>query len=132
MLKSHIYRCVSAAAITLLASPGCGSGPPPPADPTAARAALERALAAWQEGKTAESLKSDRSPIVVSDRSWAQGERLLKYQIEPGDHQAGADHVFPVILWLDDQTAKSKTKEKRVSTEYNVGTNPILTVVRGF
>jgi hypothetical protein len=127
---------LSAAAIAVLGSPGCGSGPPKPADPAAARQALERALNAWMEGKSAESLKDADPPIVVSDHSWSNGVRLLKYQIEPGDRRAGADHNFQVVLWLEGDKAKTKAKgkdgDRGEKTEYNVGTNPILTVIRPF
>jgi hypothetical protein len=127
---------LSVAAIAVLGSPGCGSGPPKPADPAAARAALERALTAWSEGKSVESLKDDDPPIVVSDHAWLNGARLVKYQIEPGDRRAGADQNFQVVLWLEDDKARAKSKgkggERREKTEYNVGTNPILTVIRPF
>jgi hypothetical protein len=131
---------VSTAMLAMLSLLGCGSGPPSPADPVAAREALERALAAWKEGKSADSLKSDSPPIVVSDHAWRNGARLVKYEIEPGDRRAGADQCFQVVLWLQDDkpTAKAKAKgtsqggERREKVEYNVGTNPILTVVRPF
>jgi hypothetical protein len=120
--------------ITLSASPGCGSGPPRPADPAAARQALERALDAWIQGKQVESLKSENPPIVVSDHDWSSGARLVKYQIEPGDRRAGADHCFQVVLWLENDKTdpKRKGQEHKEKTEYNVGTDPILTVVRPF
>ena len=121
-----------AAAIALMGLPGCGSGPPTPADPAAAREALERTLTAWKEGKSAESLQSENPPIVVSDHAWNNGARLVRYQIEPGDRRAGADQSFQVILWLQDDKIKARAKERQEKTAYNVGTNPILTVVRPF
>jgi hypothetical protein len=120
----------SVAAIALAAITGCGSGPPAPADPAAARDALDRALGAWKDGKSAESLKETNPPIVVSDHSWTKGSRLVNYQIEPGDRREGADQVFRVVLWLENEKAKGKDKQEK--TEYTVGTNPILTVVRAF
>jgi hypothetical protein len=127
---------VSAAVLATSALPGCGSGPPKPADPAAAREALDRALTAWKEGKSPESLKSDSPPIVVSDHSWSNGVRLVRYEIEPGDRRAGADQCFQVVLWLEGAQSKGKSQskvgERREKTEYNVGTNPILTVVRPF
>jgi hypothetical protein len=125
---------VLSAAIVAGGLTGCGSGAPKPADPAAAREALERALTAWTEGKPAESLKNESPPIVVSDHGWTSGARLIKYQIEPGDRRAGADHNFQVVLWLQDDKAKAKGKsgERQEKTQYNVGTNPILTVVRPF
>jgi hypothetical protein len=133
---------VFAVMIGLSILPGCGSGPPKPADPVAAREALDRTLTAWKDGKTPESLKSDEPPIVVSDHAWSNGARLIKYQIEPGDRRAGADHSFQVMLWLDESKVdtkpknkgkdKSKGKDGEEKAEYYVGTNPILTVVRPF
>jgi hypothetical protein len=127
---------LSAAVIGLSVLPGCGSGPPKPADPAAAREALDRALTAWKEGRSAESLQSADPPIVVSDHTWSNGARLVKYEIAPGDRRAGADQSFQVVLWIEDSKAqgkgKDKGKERQEKTEYNVGTNPILTVVRPF
>jgi hypothetical protein len=120
----------TAAAIATAALAGCGSGPPKPADPAAARDALDRALAAWKDGKSAESLKESNPPIVVSDHLWLNGSRLVRYQIEPSDRPEGADQVFRVVLWVVNE--KTKGKEKQEKTEYTVGTNPILTVVRAF
>jgi hypothetical protein len=124
------FAATSVAAIVLAAVTGCGSSSPRPADPAAARDALDRALTAWKDGKTSESLKETDPPIVVSDHLWKNGSRLMKYQIEPGDRSQGADQVFRVVLWLEAQKAKSKEKQEK--TEYRVGTNPILTVNRGF
>ncbi len=130
--KLREITMLSTAAIVLSVPSGCGSGPPKPADPAAAREALERALTAWKEGKSSESLKSENPPIVVSDHAWNNGTRLVKYEIEPGDRRAGADQSFQVILWLQDDKVKAKAKERQEKTAYNVGTNPILTVVRPF
>jgi hypothetical protein len=134
MNKRRLFHMatLSLAAIALSGPTGCGSGPPKPADPAAARAAPERALTAWSEGKSAESLKDDDPPIAVSDHAWLNGARLVKYQIEPGDRRAGTDHNIQVVLWLEDDKAKAKGGERREKTEYNVGTNPILTVIRPF
>ena len=44
--------------------------------------------------------------------------------------------VLVSVLWLEDDKTKAKSKgkggERREKTEYNVGTNPILTVIRPF
>jgi len=132
MRKPGQITTLLAAVMMLSALPGCGSGPPKPADPAAAREALERTLTAWKEGRSSESLKDENPPIVVSDHVWNKGARLVRYQIEPGDRHAGADQSFQVVLWLQDEKAKAKAKEREEKTEYNVGTHPILTVVRPF
>jgi hypothetical protein len=130
--KTCEIAALSAAMIVLGIPLGCNTGPPKPADPAAAREALDRALGAWREGQSAESLKSGDPPIVVSDHVWNRGARLLKYQIEPGDRRAGADQSFQVVLWLQDDKSKGKAKERQEKTEYHVGTNSILTVVRPY
>ena len=106
--------------------PGCGSGPPKPADPELARTALERALTAWKAGKPSESLKEESPPIVVNDDAWTNGAQLVKYEIGKDDHRVGADHSFTLVLWTKDK----KGKEKKENREYRVGTGPVLTVVR--
>ena len=92
------------------------------------REALDRALGAWKDGKSAESLKSDNPAIVVSDHLWNKGAPLIKYEIEKGDHRNGANQRFKVVLWFKDE----KGKEKKEKTEYDVGTDPVITVVRPF
>src|SRR3954469_15446902 len=94
----HDILAMFAAAVILSNATGCGPGPPTPAEPAAAREALERALAAWKEGKSAESLKGDDPPIVVSDHVWSKGPPLVKYEIEKGDRRAGANQRFQVVL----------------------------------
>ena len=105
---------------------GCGSSPPSPPDPAAAREALETALATWEEGKPPETLRDQQPVIDVSDHQWSQGLRLAKHQIEDQDRSSGADHVFRVALWLD----KGQRKPEEVHTEYFVGTSPTLRVIR--
>ena len=123
----EIVAC-STATIAICTMAGCGSGPPAPAEPMAAREALDRALGAWKDGKSAESLKSDNPAIVVSDHLWNKGAPLIKYEIEKGDHRNGANQRFKVVLWFKDE----KGKEKKEKTEYDVGTDPVITVVRPF
>ena len=138
-IASGLCRLLAVAGLSAVLV-GCGSGPPKPADPVAAREALERTLAAWKEGKTPESLKNGDLPIVASDHAWANEHRLIKYRIKPGDRRAGADHSFQVLLWTDETNATNKTAKKgknkgkdgEEKVEYYVGTNPILTVVRPF
>jgi hypothetical protein len=137
MSKQQVLVMVGAM-LAIWGPAGCGSGPPRPADPSMARQALERALSAWKEGKSADSLKGESPPIVVSDHAWRNGARLIKYEIAPGDRGAGADRSFQVVLWLEGQQSgprprsKGKGTDRGEKVEYNVGTDPILTVVRPF
>ena len=135
MSRKHIL-VLAAGALAMWGPAGCGSGPPRPADPTVARQTLEHALSAWKEGKTADSLKGESPPIVVSDYAWRNGVRLVRYEIAPDDRGAGADRSFHVVLWLEGEKAgprpRNKGKDQGKKVEYNVGTDPILTVVRPF
>ncbi len=114
--------------ILLSGIPGCGSGALGPADAAGAQAALDRVLAAWKEGKPADSLKGDQPPIEVSDHQWRNGLRLVKYEIAKDSQRFGAEQKFEVVLWLQDE----KGKPKKETTQYVVGTNPKLTVIRGY
>ena len=128
MIRSRHSRTftIATARLFLAGMVGCGASPPAPADAELARQALDRALTAWQEGKPADALKSERPPVVVADHQWSGGYRLEKFQVEPFDQAAGADRNFRVTLWLKG----SKGKSVQEATEYNVGTSPALTVVR--
>src|SRR5579883_2335380 len=109
--KTCEIAALPAAVFVLSLQPGGSTGPPRPADPVAAREALDRALGAWREGQSAESLTSGVSPIVVSDHVWHRETGLLKYQIEPAARRGGADQSFQVVLWLQDDKAQGTNKE---------------------
>ena len=129
MMRRDLLMVAQLAAILFLTViPGCGSSSPQPADAASARDALERALTAWQAGKPVDSLKNDSPPIVVSDHVWNKGTQLVKYQVGKDQFRVGADQSFTVVLWVKDD----RGKEKKQTTQYYVGTNPILTVVRPF
>ena len=67
-------------------------------------------MTAWKEGKSAESLKNDNPPIVVSDHACATAHRLVKYEIKPGDRVPARTRVSKSILWLQDDKVKAKGK----------------------
>lgn len=115
-----------AGALLLCGASGCDWGPPRPADPTAAREALNRALTAWKTGKSVDSLIEASPPIVVNDFAWSNGAQLIKYEVGQDERTVGADRSFNIVLWLKDKSGE----EKEEKTEYRVGTAPILTVVR--
>jgi hypothetical protein len=118
---------LSAGVMTALAVlGGCGSGATPPADPDAARAALQSALDAWKRGDPPESLGNAQPPIQVSDWRWRSGAKLVRYEIEQRDRPVGADLRCPVQLWIEN----SRGKPAREVAEYNVSTHPALTVSR--
>jgi hypothetical protein len=122
-----ISHCLFPGAVLgLMVLGGCGSGTPPTADPDAARAAIRTALDAWKHGDAPDALSQAQPPIQVSDWRWRSGLKLVRYEIDEHDRVLGPDLRCSVRLWIDD--AKGKTVPEKV--EYNVGTNPGLTVSR--
>ena len=115
-----------ALAVGMLASAGCGSTVPRPADPDLAKQTLERALGSWSEGKTVEAVKGASPSIVVSDPKWSRGDALKKFEIKTDGKPSGAERVFTVMLWVVD----AKGKEASETVDYRVGTAPIFTVFR--
>jgi hypothetical protein len=112
--------------LALVALAGCGSGAPQPAQPDAARAALQSALEAWKRGDPPEALGKAEPPIQVSDWRWRSGAKLVRFEIAERDRAIGADLRCPVQLWID----LGRGKTTREMAEYNVGTQPTLTVAR--
>src|ERR1700675_531611 len=103
---------------------GCRGQPPAPADPERAREVLRTVLDGWQKGETPESLKQRDPCVVVNDLEWGGGGRLLAYKLE-SDGLLGAELRCQVALSV--QKNGKIVKKKAV---YNVGTSPVLTVVR--
>ncbi len=105
--------------------PGCGSSPSAPADADRARDALRASLDAWQNGEAPHTLKERKPAILVVDHGWADGQRLLRYQIGK-DERIGNQLRCRVQLTV-------QHKQGRVVQEaaaYSVGTDPVLTVHR--
>jgi hypothetical protein len=105
---------------------GCGSNPPSPPDADAAHAALRTALDAWKNGDSLDALGTAQPPILVSDWRWRTGVKLVRYEIAERDRAYGHGLRCPVQLWID--TGKKKNLQEKV--EYDVATNPALTVSR--
>jgi hypothetical protein len=103
---------------------GCRGYPPAPAAPERAREVLRLALDSWQQGGTPESLKQRAPSVIAIDPEWGGGARLLTYKME-GDGLLGAELRCQVMLSVQ---ANGKTVQKKAV--YNVGTSPVLTVVR--
>lgn len=106
---------------------GCGStSAPVAADQDEAKKTLTQALDAWKRGEKPETLKSASPAITVADRRWESGNKLIKYELDGPSTPSGAQQAFRVKLWLTD----AKGKDIQDIAEYQVGTDPILTVVR--
>jgi hypothetical protein len=111
----------------ILATTGCGTGRPQPADRNVARETLQRSLQAWKNGEPAVALQNAEPSITVADREWAVGTKLLDYRIDGKDQLFGADLRCTVYLTLDGG-ARSQPRKKKAT--YSVGTGETLTVVR--
>ena len=120
---------VAATAILLSTAPGCGdAGSASATVPSEARGALDRALTAWQKGKTADSLKDEEPPLEAADHQWKSGLHLVKYEVENDRPPSATGQGFRVTLWLKDD----RSKKTKVVTQYDVTTSPLRVVRAGF
>ena len=106
----------------------CQSGCQPAAEPAApelARDSLRQALDAWKQGERPEAFQ-ERTEIAAVERRWAQGVRLLAYEIQGEGRMHGFDWQCPVHLSLQDKLGK-KMQERAT---YNISTSPARVVVR--
>jgi hypothetical protein len=118
---------VAFVALGFWVSVGCDSTSiPTPPSADAAKRTLDSALSAWKQGETIEKVKSGSPPIEVTDPVWMNGAKLAKYEVQGEGRPSGAQLAYRVKLWLTD--ASGETSERTVT--YEVGTQPILTVVR--
>ncbi len=98
--------------ILLLA--GCGGNTlPPETNPAEGRDILKTALDAWVRGGKPEDLKNGSPSIVVYDPDWAEGHKLVKYDIAPEDRRIGVDLLLSVKLTLS--KAGGAPQEKKVN-----------------
>jgi hypothetical protein len=119
---------LSAAVGTLaaLAAVGCNNRPPQ-ADAGLAREILDVALTAWKSGETPTDLQDHDPSIVVADRDWAAGKKLVDYQVNDKNEFFGADLRCTVYLTLE---AGAQGKPRKKKATYSVGTHRTFTVVR--
>jgi hypothetical protein len=130
-MKRKLIGIMAAAAMAILlsATPGCGSaGSALSTDPSEARGALDRALAAWQKGKTVDSLKGEEPPLEASDHQWKNGLHLVKYEVQNDRLPSASGQSFRVTLWLKDD----RSKQTKVITQYDVTTSPLRVARAGF
>jgi hypothetical protein len=114
-----------AMAAGLVALGGCGPAAAKQADPEAARQALRQALESWKKGEAPDSLKSASPPVVVVDRDWRRGAKLLDYELSETPAPNGFDQQFTVSITLEDAGRKKSQK-----VAFNVATHPKRVVVR--
>ncbi len=81
--RNHLTQAPALACLLLLAT-GCGRAPSEkdylPAEQKA-RAALDSALAAWQNGQPAGKMAAASGTVEVADPEWKAGQKLLGYEI---------------------------------------------------
>ncbi|WP_337173984.1 hypothetical protein [Paludisphaera sp.] len=97
---------------------GCGGeAAPTPADPSAAKEFLTRALDAWKEGKPKDSLTKGSPSLLVNDPDWERKSKLTAYTIEGDPQPLGAGVKWSVPLTL---SARGKTLDKKAEYAVNI------------
>lgn len=117
------------AAVTLLLLTGCGErnvAMPPPADASMARQALERALAQWQSGQTAEMLAAAEPKTYVNDYDWRDGRKLKQFAVAGPAEEVGLQVRVPVALELEHPSGQVV----RTQVSYSISTTPVVSIVR--
>ena len=99
-----------------------------PVDEELALQTLTSFLEAWKGGRAIEELAREPVPVVGQDFDWMSGKQLLSYRISGSGIPQDANLRVEVELDLTDQSESKRTKK----VIYIVGTDPSLTVFRGF
>ncbi|MEX2026809.1 MAG: hypothetical protein WEH44_05900 [Pirellulaceae bacterium] len=116
-----------AAALLLLS--GCGQrnvAMPPPADAKLAQQALEKALAQWQAGQTAEMLAMAEPKTYVNDYEWRDGRKLKQFTVAGPAEEVGLQVRVPVALELEHPSGQVVRSE----VSYSISTTPVVSIVR--
>jgi hypothetical protein len=124
-------RWLAAGVVALAALPlsGCGYSQARPVDAPRAREALKTALDHWKKGEDAKSLESSSTPMVAQDFEWAQGAKLIDYQLVDDGKEEDVNLRVQVKLTLSN-LGKDKGKPVEKKASYVVGTSPSVTVFR--
>jgi len=124
MASSEGRRCgLGVLGTTLLWISGCGSGEtaPHPLNPEAARAAVQKALLAWQEGRKPADLKPE---IVIGDTAWEQGRKLVAFEVVTSEETTdGSNLHIRVRRTFENNGARIESK-----VTWIVGTHPVITI----
>lgn len=119
-----LRRClVMLIAPLLLCAAGCGSSEtaPHPLDPQAARAAVQKALQAWQHGGKPADLKPG---IIIGDSAWEQGRKLVAFEVVAAEETTdGSNLHIRVLRTFENNGAKTESK-----VTWIVGTHPVITI----
>jgi hypothetical protein len=110
-----------------LATTGCGaSSVASHVEPDLARNTLTRVLDGWKSGQSPDAWRHRDPQIVVQDRDWMGGAKLLSYEFVGSGEARDANLVCTVKL----QMQKSGQRSVEETVTYFVGTDPVLTVFR--
>lgn len=113
----------------LVATAGCGGSGSPGVQVDVAKTSLEKALAAWSQGKSVSSLSIDSPKIIVGDNDWESGRKLESFQFQSTPFDDGANlHVTVMLTFADDPESTREPDTEEVT--YVVGTHPIVTIFR--
>lgn len=114
--------------VALALAAGCSDTAPLPmaTSPEKARPAIEAAFAAWKQGKTADELRTQSSPVVLLDDDFGRGRKLLDYKIEGDGTPRGTGLRFDVALTLKDGGKPPTTRK----LAYRVVTEPKVSISR--
>ncbi len=124
--RTAVFRVTFAFALAAVAA-GCGGeSPPTPAEPSAAREYLTKALDAWKSGSPKDGLTKGKPSILVNDPDWERRSKLTEYTREGEGQPLGAAVQWTVPLTL---TAKGKTINKKAVYVVNVA-GDLVTVSR--
>src|SRR5262245_61607655 len=102
-MQPHFRRLAPLAAVLLAALAGCASKKTEDFTPPAARAraALEKALEAWQEGHPPGAVPGSEKPAIqVADSGRKPGEKLLGYEVLKEETESSGHPSFTVRLKL--------------------------------
>ncbi len=112
------------ALLMLMAIAGCSRSLPPPADSSRAHEALVKALDAWRDGGTVESLRTASPAIYFNEPRFKGATRLVEYRIE-SEWANGLSWFCEVALTL--KTEEGQTVEGQ--TGYCIDTDPAFVIV---
>lgn len=110
----------------LLTLAGCGaSSGPVKLDKQVAQDGFKAFLEAWKAGEQQTALKDKKPSIVANDPAWANGAKLVSYQLVDMEKNDGSNLRPTVELVL--QTAQG---QRTTQITYVVTSHPVITVFR--
>lgn len=108
-----------------LALVGCHQNQGVSANPDVARSVLKEGLDGWKAGETLDAF-TQRTQIIVSERRWSAGTKLVSYEMATDHEMNGFDWQCTVKTTV--KSADGKTAEEKAT--YAVSTDPKRVIVR--